>query len=114
MTTIVGGLSVEKTHNNSDQKKDDQKETTFHLNMSGKNSEFKVNETSFVQRRDDINKKIEVTIVLQNHKQEFANSKIENLVILDDSGILVKTEDLAKRTEETVDVHIYKVLHYVI
>ena len=64
MTTIVGGLSVEKTHNNSDQKKDDQKETTFHLTMSGKNSEFKVNETSFVQRRDDINKKIEVTIVL--------------------------------------------------
>ena len=64
MTTIVGGLSVEKTHNNSDQKKDDQKETTFHLTMSGKNSEFKVNETSFVQRRDDINKIIEVTIVL--------------------------------------------------
>lgn len=64
MTTIVGGLSVEKTHNNSDQKKDDQKETTFHLTMSGKNSEYKVNETSFVQRRDDINKKIEVTIVL--------------------------------------------------
>ena len=64
MTTIVGGLSVEKIHNNSDQKKDDQKETTFHLTMSGKNSEYKVNETSFVQRRDDINKKIEVTIVL--------------------------------------------------
>ena len=64
MTAIVGGLSVEKTHNNSDQKKDDQKETTFHLTMSGKNSEFKVNETSFVQRRDDINKIIEVTIVL--------------------------------------------------
>ena len=64
MTTIAGGLSVEKTHNNSDQKKDDQKETTFHLTMSGKNSEYKVNETSFVQRRDDINKKIEVTIVL--------------------------------------------------
>lgn len=64
MTTIVGGLSVEKTHNNSDQKKDDQKETTFHLTMSGKNSEYKVNETSFVQRRDDINKKIEVIIVL--------------------------------------------------
>lgn len=64
MTAIVGGLSVEKTHNNSDQKKDDQKETTFHLTMSGKNSEFKVNETSFVQRRDDINKIIEVIIVL--------------------------------------------------
>lgn len=64
MTAIVGGLSVEKAHNNSDQKKDDQKETTFHLTMSGKNSEFKVNETSFVQRRDDINKIIEVIIVL--------------------------------------------------
>ena len=64
MTAIVGGLFVEKTHNNSDQKKDDQKETTFHLTMSGKNSEFKVNETSFVQRRDDINKIIEVIIVL--------------------------------------------------
>ena len=64
MTAIVGGLSVEKTHNNSDQKKDDQKETTFHLTMSGKNSEFKVNETSFPQRRDDINKIIEVIIVL--------------------------------------------------
>ena len=64
MTAIVGGLSVEKTHNNSDQKKDDQKETTFHLTMSGKNSEFKVNETSIVQRRDDINKIIEVIIVL--------------------------------------------------
>lgn len=64
MTAIVGGLSVEKTHNNSDQKKDDQKETTFHLTMSGKNSEFKVNETSFVQRRDDINKIIEVINVL--------------------------------------------------